>query len=340
MRKSEFVLATIVAFLCFNTCEGQASDRTRAMLPLEFNPSAPKDSAEASMGIVYFSRDNGSSWENESTGLPAKVSIGLGGIAAAENLLGIATKEYGVYLYSTAGNNWTNVPTSKEIIEGNIGALAFFKNTMLVGTQHKGVFSSKNQGQTWVHQNIGLPNQSIRRFIEFEDSLYVCTNAGFYVFNEILLSWELKFGFVSLQVNGATNYNGSFYLATNKGIYKEMKGQSWVNVAPKVSVHNISSDENALYAMTYDELLISSSDGVNWISIQEGLPPHLYTFNVLNQNSTLLAGQWDGIYKKRSPLDTWVLSSKGLPKGFAVTNMKSFKGILVVSTAERKLKGE
>jgi hypothetical protein len=338
MHKS--TLISILVSLCLNACTGQANDRTKAMSLVEFSPKASKDSTKTSTGIVYFSRDNGRNWENESTGLPTKVSIGLGGIAISENLLGLATKEHGVYLYHTAGSNWTNVPTSKEIIEGNIGALALFKNTILIGTQHKGVFTSKNQGQTWVPQNAGLANQSIRRFIEYKGALYVCTNDGFYVFNEILLGWELKFGFASLQVNGATHFNGSFYLATNQGIYQEAKGQVWVNVAPKVSVHNISSDDNALYAMTYDVLLITSSDGTNWSNIQEGLPKKLYTFNVLNQNGTLFAGQWDGIYKKTGPFDTWVSSSKGLPDGFAATNMKSFKGILVISTAERKLKGE
>jgi hypothetical protein len=34
----------------------------------------------------------------------------------------------------------------------------------------------------------------------------------------------------------------------------------------------------------------------------------------------------------------WELSSDGLPPNFAVTNLKAFDNILVISTSERKLK--
>jgi len=60
---------------------------------------------------------------------------------------------------------------------------------------------------------------------------------------------------------------------------------------------------------------------------------------VLNHNSFILAGQWDGIYRKTNGNVMWELSSKGLPTKFAVTNLKAFNDILVISTSERKLKG-
>jgi len=90
--------------------------------------------------------------------------------------------------------------------------------------------------------------------------------------------------------------------------------------------------------MTYNELLLSSTDGKTWQSQQAGLPKGLYTFNVLSHNKIVWAGQWDGIYKKTENNAMWELSSNGLPAPFAATNLKVFNTILVISTSERRLK--
>ena len=289
-------------------------------------------------GIVYFSFDNGVNWINSSIGLPEKTRIGLGGIATSNNTLGVATKDDGVYIYNSKAKIWENVSTDKQIIEANIGALAIFDNTLFVGTQFKGIFCTKDNGKNWMALNKGLTNLTIRRFCEFNNVLYACKNHGFYSYKKKSDSWNLEFGQNSLQTNGATIFNGSFYLATNKGIFTQLSDKSWINSSPQFSMHNISSDQNQIYAMTYNELLLSSTDGKNWQSFQSGLPKELYTFNVLNRNNLILAGQWDGIYKKTNNNTMWELSSNGLPPKFAVTNLKAFNDILVISTSERKLK--
>jgi ligand-binding sensor domain-containing protein len=143
-----------------------------------------------------------------------------------------------------------------------------------------------------------------------------------------------------LQTNGATDFKDHIYIATNKGVFKQLSNKSWVNSSPQLSMHNISADKDQLYAMTYNELLLSSLDGETWQSQQEGLGKELYTFNVINHDNTILAGQWDGIYRKNKITKLWELASNGLPPNFAVTNLKVFDKILVISTSERKLKQE
>lgn len=293
---------------------------------------------EGDTGIVYFSFNNGADWVNASNGLPQNVRIGLGGVAVSSKLLGVATKEYGIYLYDFAKSTWVQIPTDQQIIDGNIGAMAIWEHTIYIGTQHKGIFSSKNNGATWDTHNSNLNNLTIRRFFEFDNRLFVCTNGGFYSLNELSGNWQLEYGHNSLQVNGATVFKGNFYLATNQGIFMQGNDKKWANTSPNLSVHNISSNENQIFAMTYDELLLSSEDGITWKSAQEGLPKNLYTFNVLNHNNILLAGQWDGVYQKSKDNPEWERSSNGLPDNFAVTNLKAFNQILVLSTSERKLK--
>jgi hypothetical protein len=293
---------------------------------------------EPQNGIVYFSYDEGKNWVNASDGLPQITQIGLGGIASSNTLLAVATKNKGVYIFNAKTKTWNNITTIKKIIDANIGALTVYDNTIFIGTQQMGVFYTNNKGKSWHNINTGLTNVTVRRFCMFNKTLYVCTNNGFYTFNKKMQHWQLIYGQALLQINNATFYNNSIYLATDKGIFKQQSDSSWVHSSPQFSMHSISSDNNQLYAMTYNELLQTSNDGYNWQSNQEGLPNDLYTFNVINYNNKIFAAQWDGVYKKNTLTDFWELYSNGLSPKFAVTNLCVFNKILVISTSERKLK--
>lgn len=290
-------------------------------------------------GLVYFSENNGHDWTNASEGLPDSLSIGLGGIAVSENMMGIATKEQGVFLYNPNAKAWDKLPSHPQIIIDNLGALTFYKNGIFVGTQYGGVYYSDDLGKTWNLQNSGLSNKTIRRFVEIKGVLYIATNNGLYSFNNTAKQWDLVYGEASLQVNGLCEFMGDLYMATNRGVYKSNRNaKDWTLILPNHSVHNIAADESRLFAMTYNALLISSMDGVNWQSSQAGLPDNLYTFNIVKKGGRLFAGQWDGVYTKDDPLKPWKSTSNGLPTKFATTNLKIFKDIIVVSSAKSEKK--
>jgi hypothetical protein len=331
------IKALLIMYSAFilNSCNLQTGGNSNAVDTNSFSSDTLKEDQN---GIVYFSYDNGMNWINSSNGLPEKIRIGLDGIATSSQFIGVATKDNGIYIYNFKNNIWEHVPTDKHIIEANIGSLAIIDSAIFAGTQFNGVFYTTDNGRNWKNLNKGLTNLTIRRFCEFNKVLYACTNDGFYSLNKFSDEWKLEFGQNSLQTNGATFYRGSFYLATNKGIFSQQTDKSWINSSPQFSMHNISSDQNQLFAMTYNELLLSSTDNKTWQPQQSGLPKELYTFNVLSHNNIILAGQWDGIYRKTNDNTMWELSSKGLPEKFAVVNLKAFNNILVISTSERKLK--
>lgn len=327
----------IILVTLLNLCNGQNKSTVEEKIKGTENSKDPNETDND--GVIYFSFDNGLTWKNTSAGLPYKISLGLGGIAVSPNSLAIATKENGLYIFDFKKNIWVNIPTDKKIIESNLGSLIFYKDKIYAGTQFDGVFNFNMQSKDWTSSSLGLGNLSIRKFTEIDNILYVGTNGGLYSFNEKLNIWEFEYGNNSLQVNGITQFGENIFIGTNQGAFKTLKNhKEWRQVLSGRSLHNISSDEKAIYAMVYNELLTSVNNGESWHSIQKGMPEGLYTFNVIKNGNSVFAGQWDGVYRKDSPTKDWEYSSNGLPQKFAVTNMKLYKGIIIISTSERKLK--
>ncbi len=247
----------------------------------------------------------------------------------------LSTLEHGVFLFNFKDSSWVNIHTDQQSLQDYAGALIFFNNAIYLGTQNGGVYYSNNLGKKWEVINQGLTNKTIRRFEHIDQKLYVCTNDGLYTWNEDRARWKLEYGQPSLQVNGVTKFHNNIYIATNQGLFKNIAvNLQWDNILPNHSVHNVSTDDKNLYAMTYNELLLTSPDGFNWQKDQEGLPNDLYTFNILTQNDVTFAGQWDGIYSKSNVDIIWKKSSNGLPERFAVTNLKSYHGMLILTTSK------
>jgi len=332
-------LIHIILFLLLNSCNRQnnCTVKEEKIDPEYVNPNNPDETV--SDGVIYFSTDNGMSWKNSSNGLPLIVSMGLGGIAVSSDSLAIATKENGLFMFDFKKNIWVIIPTDKKIIESNPGSLIFYKDKIYLGTQFKGVFIFNIHERRWTSGSSGLGNLTVRKFAEIDNKLFAGTNDGLYSLNEKLNKWELEYGHSSLQVNGITGFGEYIFIGTNQGAFRTSKTKNdWRQVFSGRSLHNISSDEKTIYAMVYSELLSSIDNGESWQSIQKGLPEGLYTFNVMKNGNSVFAGQWDGVYKKDSAAKDWVHSSSGLPNKFAVTNMKSFRGTIIISTSERKLK--
>jgi len=83
--------------------------------------------------------------------------------------------------------------------------------------------------------------------------LYAGTNSGLYSFNESLRAWELEYGNNKIQVNGITELDGSIYIGSNQGAYTSPKGRKeWIQILTSYTLHNVSSDQKKIYAMTYN----------------------------------------------------------------------------------------
>lgn len=282
-------------------------------------------------GIVFFSDDDGSTWTNHSKGIPGEVF--LTDIASSDGLLGISTKQQGLFLFDFSSDRWEPLPNSKPSSR-NIDALCFFENKIFAGTQGEGVFVSENKGRSWKQINKGLEDHTIRKLVEIRGRLFAGTNGGLFSFGEETKAWGKEFGSNTLQVNGITCYNNQIYIGTNQGAFKaSMDQNNWESIFPDRSLHNISAANGTIYAMVYNELFASKDEGANWQSDQYGMPEGFYSFQVVALGNTVLVGQWDGIYKK-DKLSNWIKWNVGLPEKIPVTEMRRFDQTLVSASSQ------
>jgi hypothetical protein len=282
-------------------------------------------------GIVYFSFDNGKTWENRSKGLPD--DIFLSDMAVGNNVLALATKKSGIFTFDFAINEWKRVNTIP-IESDEINSLYLYGNKIFAGTKNNGIFISSDKGDNWKVYNEGLKNLTIRKFIVIANKMYACTNGGLYFFDEMVKRWRLEYGHHSLQVNGIKELDGEIYIGTNQGAFKRKKDENeWRQIISDRSLHNISSDSRNIYALTYNELFISPDKGSSWYSDQKGMPAGMYSFQVIEKDNTVLAGQWDGVYSKTSS-QGWKLSSNGLPGNFPVVELVVNGDIIVAGSSQ------
>ncbi len=315
-------------------CDSQWSDKTDTNLTVSTVVTATTGRSETARGIVYRSVDTGTHWTDISDGLPGELF--LTDLAVSDELLAIATKQHGIFLFDSPGNRWRAVP-SRQVTTSPVDALVYYHQHLFAGTGRAGVFTSADLGKTWQAINQDLGNLTIRTLKVINDKLYAGTNGGLYSWNEARHRWIAEYEMPALQVNGITGLDGEIYIGTNSGVFKATEGQkNWQPLLTRRSLHNISSDGKMVYAMVYNELMVSTDKGASWKSLQSGLPPTLYTFQIIPNGNTVFAGQWDGVYVKDSLLGaSWRLASNGLPEKFAVTEMAVYKNNLIATSSLR-----
>ena len=135
-------LALITLYACNGQTQSNPKPAPDSEILLTHHPVQETD------GVVYFSYDQGLTWENKSEGLPSTTSIGLGGIAVSGNQLALISKDSGLYYFKSQEDKWVPISTSKQLLEGNVGALLFYHDRLYAGTQTKGVFYSEDNGHT------------------------------------------------------------------------------------------------------------------------------------------------------------------------------------------------
>ncbi|MBI1223805.1 MAG: hypothetical protein GC192_01095 [Bacteroidetes bacterium] len=284
----------------------------------------------AAEGLVFFSNNGGKTWVGNSDGIPK--GAGLTDISLTESKTGISTKKHGIYIFEENAKYWKPVRDAN-FIGFDANALLLSEDRIYVGTDGGGVFVKTSEGSAWSQTNLGLENLVIRKIVEYQGKVFAGTNGGIYYLSKTDQAWVKDFSLPNLQVNGIAFDEGHIYIGTNQGAFKRAHNRhDWQLIFPTRSFHNISVVNGVVYGMIYNELFISENGGENWLSGQVGMPDGLYTFQVVGAGTSVIAGQWDGLYAE-TPLQTWVKYGADLPLGIPITELKGDGARLVAATS-------
>ncbi len=263
--------------------------------------------------VLFVSDDGGNSWAHRGDGIAEDAF--LTDLSASGGKIVLSTKQHGLFQYDPDGIRWMSLPAKPGNLD--VDAILLRDNQIFAGTHGEGVMQSDDMGKTWRPVSLGLTSLVIRDLAFITGKLFAATNDG--LFQYAGESWERKFGEVNLQVNAVVNHGNMPLLATNHGAFLQTEN-GWKEILKDRSLHNISSVDETIFAMTYGELFLSTDHGNNWQSDQQGLPGGLYTFQVIGGEAGSLAGQWDGIYRKLPGIG-WARIRATIPDKFAVTEL-------------------
>jgi len=146
------------------------------------------------IGEVIFSPDYGISWTGgSSSGLPSTYVTSLA--ISGNNVFAGTNNNYGLYLNTENGNNWTAVNNGLTSYALNIYSLIIKGDSVFAGTE-QGLYLSTNNGNNWSLLNTGIPtSESVQTFAIKDGSIFAGTNGGC-IFQQTMES----VGLLSIQV--------------------------------------------------------------------------------------------------------------------------------------------
>ena len=215
-----------------------------------------------SFGYVYFSADNGSTWQDLNIGLQLNDFVYSLAIKGQYIYAGIRNK--GVYSHQIGTASW-NICNAGFHNQPTIMDLLIIGTDMYAATD-KGVYKSTDDAATWNLLNNGLP-----------DTLAV---------NKLLY----------------TNTGTTLFAGTSDNIYKSSDfGNTWTlsggGVPDGNNVRSFGVFNDTIFAGSYTDMFASADFGNTWFQFNDGLPIGAGVLSITTSSNSLFAGSGGSIYR-------------------------------------------
>ena len=215
-----------------------------------------------SFGYVYFSADNGTTWEDLNIGL--QLNDYVYALARKGQYIYAGIRNKGVYSHQIGTASW-NVCNVGLHNQPTIMDLLIIGSDIYVATD-KGIYKSTNDAASWDLLNNGLSNT-----LEVNKLLFVDANT-------------------------------SIYAGTADNIYKSSDfGNSWTLsggvVLDGYNVSSIGFFNDTIFSGTYSGLYASADFGNNWFQFNDGLPSGASVYSMTASANSLFAGTGGSIYR-------------------------------------------
>ena len=203
---------------------------------------------------------------------------------------------------------------------GSVNDIQKFGNRLFIGTGDAdnesifagGIFSSDDNGQTWVLRHNGLLNCRATALIEHNGKIYAGTTSGIFISADNGNSWSISnSGLANNRVKClAVKDNILFAGMDGSGLHKSMdNGLTWTNVFNFTSVNKIVVDGNSIYVLGPGDGAFrkSTDNGVNWTTYgtANGILGSSSNSMVRRGNELFLSTFDQGIYKSVNGGENW-----------------------------------
>ncbi len=236
-----------------------------------------------SLGGVYLTTNNGTSWTAVNNGLPGPdFTTSALAVSGANLFAGLGS---GVFLSTNNGSNWTAAGLTGKYIS----SLAVSGSNLFAGTGNEGVFLSTNNGASWTTVNNGLTNLNIKALAISGTNIFAGTyNGGVFLSTNNGSSWTsvglITQSVVSFAVSGTNIFAGTAIA----GVYKSTNnGTNWIAVNNGLNNQNVLAlalSDTKLFAGTEVGVYYSSNNGTSWSQKNEGFGviPRIYSLLIAN----------------------------------------------------------
>ena len=327
MRNKLLLLSSIATFMLCRTCvtEAQwvqdpgpfggsvfrfASDGTAIYAGLGNSASA----GSGSVGNVYRSTDNGTTWSASTSGLP---SLGIWAIyASGGNLLAATTSvdsyspSWGAYRSTDHGVTWAQATMPN--IAGNILSFTELGGTIFAATDY-GLIYTTDAGATWQNDTtLGQGTTNLASITKVGTTLLAAVwNGGLQQSTDTGKTWTTRSGYGSersFSVSGT-----DLYAASQSQIqFSSDSGAHWTSkVDLKSNVWALTLKGSNLFAGTSNGAFRSTDNGTTWTELDTNLF-RTRIYDIFVSGTNLFIGSASGAYRSSDDGATWDVINYGL----------------------------
>ena len=256
---------------------------------------------------VFRSTDGTTSWQPVNSGLNNTQALTVYQLLLTGGVLYAATVD-GIYRSSNLGANW--IKKSDGIAVGG-GALYAFSESiyenagvLYTGT-YTGIYRSTNGGDNWVVTNISGTDIEAKNFLNYNGIIFAARE--------------------SINIPGS-------YKSTDNGV-------TWAPFSinstylPAITFFN---DGARLYAGTIDGVWLSTNNGLNWASRNQGLSLDPYSSSIIRANGVLVTSLkfgGSGIFSSTNDGALWNDFGAGLPFLSEISQLLVFNNNILAATS-------
>ena len=218
---------------------------------------------------------------------------------------------------------------------GSAESIAILDSEIIVGMRGQGIFTSLDNGLTWMQSTEGLQNLNINCLEVIDSNIIAGTQNGIYLSSDNGKSWLTTVGVEEEYIICITVHDSILYAATSNGIfYSTDDGMNWIESSNPSGINSITcfaNDDSAMYTGTLNGLFRSTDNGITWEGVNN--PPSYQISTLAIWGNKMFAGVYGGLYVSTDDGNSWTSSDNGLMKGdiTCITNDSSF---MYVGTSE------